>query len=107
MRTSTQIAVVLLLALAGEARASSWPPVSSELPPTGLGANDAAVVIGISEYAFLPKIPGAGDNATDWFRFLVKSRGVPQDRVRLLCDIDATSETITEAVQDTAKNVGP
>ncbi|MBM4282555.1 MAG: caspase family protein, partial [Deltaproteobacteria bacterium] len=97
--------IVCLLA-AGAARAT-WPSVSTELPATGIGANDAAVIVGVTDYAFLPKIPGAADNATDWFRYLVKTRGVPQERVHMLRNIDATAETILEAVDRAASEVQP
>jgi hypothetical protein len=99
-------AIVALFA-AGAANAASWPSVSTELPPTGLGENDAAVVVGISEYAFLPKVAGAAENATDWFRYLVKTRGVPQEHVHLLRDIDATAESMLEAIDQAATEAKP
>ena len=56
------IAVVVTL-FSASVQAGTWPSVATELPPTGGGEKDAAVIIGVSDYAFLPDIPGASDNA--------------------------------------------
>jgi len=68
---------------------------------------DAAVVVGISRYYALPAIPGAADNASDWFRWLTTSRGLSADRVHLLRDDNATREEIEAATRAAATTVGP
>jgi hypothetical protein len=87
--------------------ANSWPSVSTDIPPTGAGANDAAVIVGISDYFGLPDINGAVENATDWNRYLVNGRGVPSSRVRLLRNGEATKETIEENLKEAAREVRP
>jgi uncharacterized caspase-like protein len=102
---ATPLLVVAALG-AATARAVDWPEVRGELPPQNLGANDAAVVIGISEYAFLPKISNASLNASDWFLYLVKTRGIPESRVKIVTDSEATDTGIREATKEAAALVG-
>ncbi|HEY1100430.1 MAG TPA: hypothetical protein VGF99_15935, partial [Myxococcota bacterium] len=95
------------MSFATVARAADWPEVSGELPSNGLGANDAAVIVGIGDYFALPDIQNANTNAIDWNRYLQKVRGVPGANVRLIVDSEATKETITKAVQEAVKQVRP
>lgn len=94
------------LVAASTSRAATWPSVSMPPTQTGGGENDAAVIIGISNYAALPPIPGAADNALDWTRYLNKTRNVPLERIRLLQENEATKETIEEATQELVDKVG-
>lgn len=89
------------------AHAREWPEVNGELPPLNLGANDAAVLIGIGDYFLLPDITNADRNAVDWNRYLQKVRGIPNVNVRMLLNADATKENIIEATQNAAKQVKP
>lgn len=93
---------VLLALLAGPARAQAWPSVAGDLPRAGGGENDVAVVVGVSDYAFLDDIPGAADNANDWYQYLVRVRGVPPERVRLLTNHSAIDFAITKALKESA-----
>ena len=43
-----------ILCVASGARAGNWPDVSGDLPANNLGANDAAVVVGVGDYFALP-----------------------------------------------------
>lgn len=89
------------------AQAQSWPSVSTELERAGGGDSDAALIIGVSEYAFLPKVPGAADNAADWFQYLVKVRGVPAERVVFLRDTDASRERMERELDSLARAARP
>ena len=83
-----------------------WPNLAKPAKRVGGGKNDAALVIGIENYAHVSEIDKAGDNATDWYGYLVKTRGVPVDHVTLLVDDDATVEEMRFAAMDAAKQVG-
>lgn len=107
MIRTTALVVLLLGALSTTASANSWPTVSTDIPATGAGSNDAAVIVGISDYFGLPDISGAVENATDWNRYLVNGRGVPSSRVRLLRNSEATKETIEENLKEAAREVRP
>jgi hypothetical protein len=91
--------------LASTASAQEWPSLSSNAKGLGLGAKDAAVVVGVSDYAALPDISGAADNATDWYDYLVNTRGVPDTRIHLLRDSDAAKEEVEAKVKQAAVEV--
>lgn len=102
------IACSIALGAAPVAAASvTWPSVSSDLPRAGGGERDAAVVVGISSYAFLPEVPGAADNAADWYQHLTRVRGVPAERATLLRNSEATREKIERALAAAAASVTP
>ena len=82
-----------------------WPSLRSPADEVGGGSKDAAVVIGIGDYAHVPAVGNADDNAGDWYGYLVKSRGVPVERVTLLLDEDATLEEMQAATMDAASQV--
>ncbi|GEM_PF-4447016 len=83
-----------------------WPDLSRPAATVGGGEHDVAVIVGIERYAHVADIPGAEQNAVDWVRYMLKTRGVPSDRVALLLDEDATREEIRYAVEDAARRVG-
>ena len=103
-RAVVRVALTAALALSAAAPswAQSWPSVSGELPRAGGGELDVAVVVGVSDYAFLDDIPGAADNANDWYQYLVRVRGVPTERVRLLTNNAAIDVAITKALREAA-----
>jgi hypothetical protein len=72
------------------------------VPP---GVNDAALVIGINDYPFVEKVPGATDNARDWYLHLTGKVGVPASRVFALYDREATAENIVEQAKRAAAAV--
>lgn len=78
-------------ALAGP---EAWPELAHPSGPRDVGA-DAALVVSIEDYTFAPDIPGANDNARDWYAWLRDARGVSE--VRVLQDQDATREAILAA----------
>ena len=73
--------------------------------PVGAGTNDAALVIGINDYVFVEKVPGATDNARDWYLHLTGKVGVPASRVFALYDREATAENIVEQAKRAAAAV--
>ncbi len=83
-----------------------WPDLSRAAPRSGGGESDAAVVVGIGRYAHVASIVGAADNATGWYEYFVRTRGVPVQHVSLLLDNDATREDIQWAIDEAARQVG-
>lgn len=77
----------------------AWPDVSSPLTGDD-GARDAAVIVAIERYAFLPAVPGAIDNGRDWVLYLTRSRKIPIERVRFLADGEATDFSIVRALEN-------
>ncbi len=101
------MALALMLALSSTAaKANGWPSVSGDLPANGLGVNDAAVIVAISDYYKLPDIAGATQNGEDWYRYLVKVRGVPDKKITPLFNDGATKTDILNAVKKAALEVG-
>lgn len=100
--TLVTLAAAIAFAASPPVRAQAWPSVSGELPRAGGGELDVAVVVGVSDYAFLDDIPGAADNAGDWYQYLVRVRGVPTERVRLLTNNAAIDVAITKALREAA-----
>lgn len=91
---------------AESASAAAWPSVDTPARQGG-GEQDAAVIIGVEDYAFAPDVPGAAANATAWYMHLVEGRGTPPQRVTLLRDRDGTRERMLEALASAAAQVQP
>ena len=66
--------VSVLLSAMIAAQVPVWPPVDDPIAATGGGDNDAAVIVGVSEYFKLPPIAGAADNALAWQNYLLRVR---------------------------------
>ncbi len=79
-----------------------WPSLAEPPRAVGGGERDAAVVVGISEPFVLPPVPGAAENATDWYRWLTAGLGVAPDRVTLLRNGEATRESMLDAARRAA-----
>jgi len=88
------------LALAGP------PSIDEPLRLRAQATGDAAVVIGIEDYAFIPDVPFAKRDAKAVYDFLLYTRGVPSSRIRLLNQAPSR-EKILEAVDAAAALVGP
>jgi hypothetical protein len=84
----------------------NWPDLGRPAAVGG-GENDAALVIGIEDYQYVADIPGAVQNARDWYRYLVDGRKVPVRAVRLLRNGEADRETMLQAAKDMAAQVKP
>ena len=105
----TVLARVALLALL----VSPSPAIPAELPSidtplkTGLSnKGDAAVVIGIEHYTYLPPAPYAERDAQAMYDFLFYTRGVPSSRIALLKGANSRKK-IRDAVAEAGKSVGP
>lgn len=72
-------------------QATTYPDLN-QVEPTGVSSKDVAVIIAIEDYAFLPDVPGAVDNANAWENYLRKSKGFGE--VFVLTDKQAPIEEI-------------
>ncbi len=86
--------------------AVGWPSFATDVPGTRLGANDAAVIAGVSKPFVLPEVKGAVENATDWYVWLTRARGVPAERVTLLRNAEVTRESLLAAAAKAKDQVG-
>ena len=76
---------------------SAAPTIDTPLR-TGVAAPaDAAVVIGVEDYAFLPDVPYAAADALAMYNALVYTRGIPAERVERL--VNGNREQILGAVE--------
>lgn len=95
----------LVALLAPAAAFAAEPPPLTEPLRTGAHHNDdAAIVIGNEDYFVLPDVPHARADADAVHDLLVYTRGIPEDRVRVLRD--ANKEEMEAAVTETAALVG-
>jgi hypothetical protein len=79
-------------------------PASVDRPISGTPhPNDVAVVIGNEDYAFLPDVPYALNDASAIYETLLTTRGVPSHRVQLLKG--ANREQILGAIRRAANEV--
>jgi uncharacterized caspase-like protein len=84
------------------AASTVWPTFATPAKTVGGGKNDAAVVIAIENYLFVPHIPGAKANAVAWYDYFTKTLQVPIARVDILSDNDATVEGIRKTIKKLA-----
>ncbi|HAH06740.1 MAG TPA: hypothetical protein DCM05_09490 [Elusimicrobia bacterium] len=84
-----------------------WPDLSRPVSSVGGGSKDAALLIGIEDYAFVSDVQGAGKNILAWYDYLTKTLKVPPNRIELLRDSDGTREEIEAAAEKAAKAAGP
>lgn len=111
MRRRPDLLLVLTLLAAAlptvaTAERAALPPL--EPPKTGATApNDAAVVIAIEDYTYLPDIPFAQRDGRLVHRFLTDTVGVPAERISNLYVRPATDDSILKEVRKRAAEVGP
>lgn len=74
--------------------AQSWPELTEPAAGVGGGAQDAAIIISIENYAFVAPIPGAKANADAWYDYFAKTRGIPPTNIFRRIDSDGTAEDI-------------
>jgi len=89
------------------ASAQQWPDLFKPLPKQYSGEKDAALIISISDYAFLPDIPGANENAQAWFQHLTVTRGIPTTQVQWIQDNEATVVAIRKALNQLVADTRP
>lgn len=82
-----------------------WPDLSKLPEATGGGERDAAVVVAVEDYVFLPDVAGASDVGIAWYMYLSKVRRVPV--VMLLRDGEATVNKMRDALEKAVKRVQP
>jgi formylglycine-generating enzyme required for sulfatase activity len=100
-------ALLVALLATGASSAADWPSLTRPLPEQGGGEKDAAVIIGVDNYAFVPKVAGAAQNARDWYSYLTRTQKVPPGRVRLLLDAEGTDTAMRASAKDAAGQVKP
>jgi len=100
------VASVAFLA-AQAAKGEVWPDLSEPPGAIGGGEQDVALIVGIEEYWQLPDIPGAVQNARDWFAFLTRTLGVKPSRATMLLNDDATLEEIRKVAGERAVEAHP
>lgn len=88
------------------AAAPLWPSLSTPARVGG-GGRDAALIVAIEDYAQVTDLPGAQQNALDWYAWLTDGRGTPSSRVTLLVDQAATREDILDAAKAAREAVQP
>jgi len=84
-----------------------WPDLSQPAPRRGGGEGDVAVIVGIEDYVDLPAVPGADDNARDWYLWFTETRKTPVEQVHLLRDRQATREGILDELDRAAEQADP
>ncbi len=82
-----------------------WPDLSALPSVSGGGSGDAALVVAVEDYAYLPDVVGAGELGVAWYLYLGKVRQVPM--VLLLKDGEATPNKIRNALDAVAQRVKP
>lgn len=96
---------ILLGCLPLSLSAQEWPDLSTAATEEGGGDKDAAVIIGIEVYDKLPPIPGAVQNAEDWYTYLTKTKKLPVSSVKLLRDDEGTREKLLKYIEEKAGQV--
>ncbi len=97
--------VALAVSLVAVQAFAQWPRLDQPLPKQGGGENDSALIISVGDYAWLPDVPGANDNARAWYLHLAETRGVK--RVKWLKDNEATREQVVLELKVLAENARP
>lgn len=95
------------VAVGDDAKEFGWPDLADAIPHEGGGAGDAAVIVGVEDYAFIPDVAGAQDNAEQWYEWLRSIRGVPLTNTQLVRDEEATKESILEQARAATTRVQP
>ncbi len=98
---------LFLTGLLATSALAQWPSLLEPLPAQGGGEKDAALIISLEDYVFLPRIPGAKENATAWLQHLVKTRGVPGTQVKWLQNSEAALESMRKELKATVARVKP
>lgn len=94
----TVAAVSLLVCAQSSALAGGLPSLDEPLKSGNRATADAAVVVGIEDYAFVPDVPFANRDARAMYQFLVYTRGVPSEQVHLL-DKGVNREALLKALE--------
>jgi hypothetical protein len=90
--------------LAAPARAQ-YPDLTTPSNVDKSGEQDAALVFAVGDYAFLPKIGGVDQTATEWEGFFENGLGIPETRVFVRRNRQVTREKMLAFVKKAAKSV--
>ena len=82
-----------------------WPSLSTAPQMEQVGEDDVAVIVAIDDYAFLPNVPGAVENANDWENFF--RRGLGMRNVYVLTNRDATREAMVRFARQAVEDAKP
>ncbi len=107
LQLGLRFALAIALACGFDAAAADWPDLSAAPPVQGGGQDDAALVVAIDHYAAAPAVPGAVQNADDWYAYLTQTRRVPATSIRLLRDAEGTAEKIKKNAEQVAELTRP
>lgn len=98
---SSSLLVSWALSLSGCSEPAS-SAVTLSLTASADPRGDAAVIVAISDFVFLPDVAGAVDNARDWQQWLTGSGHLPASRVTVLADQTTTFKENILGTIDTA-----
>ena len=84
--------------------AQAWPQFDA-WEASAQGKDDVGIIVAIEDYAFLPDVPGAIQNANDWENYFRKSRGMKE--IYTLTDKAATTEEIRRFIDQATANAKP
>ena len=101
-----RLSFLAALSLGQAARASAWPALSEAPRRRGADVDDAALIVGVADYDKLPDVPGAEENARDWYTSFTRSQGLSVGNVRVLLGEEATREGILHAAEEIAARSG-
>ncbi|GEM_PF-3285657 len=102
-RCMSGFTMVVAVAMALSGSGAGWPDLSQPGVAVGGGEKDAAVIVAVEDYPFLPKVEGAVAVGSAWFSYLEGSRKVPFVLTKF--NRDATRLQILKAVEDAAGQV--
>jgi uncharacterized caspase-like protein len=85
--------------------ASTWPALDEPARTGRVAADDAALVIGLEDYAFIPDVPYASRDAQAVDTLLRYTVGVPGGRVRTITR--GSVEQIRQAAREVGAMLGP
>ena len=103
------VVVVVVLGLSvfsSTALAGDYPSLSTPPEMEQTGQNDAVLVVGVGDYAFLPDVDGVVETINDWETFFVQGLGIPASQVFTLLDERATKERMEDFADRAVDAVG-
>lgn len=81
-----------------------WPDLDAPAATAVLGGDeDAAVIVALESYPFIPPVPGAIANGLAWQRYFTDTLGISPTRIKLLTAPAATHDEIGTAIDWAAK----
>jgi hypothetical protein len=99
------LSLILAASFAGAAPAAAaqWPDLSRAADSHGEGRSDTALIVSVEHYPFVQPVPGALQNAGDWYQYFTKERGLEPSNVTVLRDGEATVEKMRQYLAATAR----